>query len=692
MLRKLDYSVTFSSTGRTLKEAVLFQRGLGAITGPNESGKSMILEMIRFSFFGSGALRGTADDYKTLKVSLEFDLKGKTYLIERTSTKAKLSLDGEVLATGIKPVNLKIIQMLGFNLDVFDMGCVANQDELLDLGTMSPTERRRRVDSVIGVAILDDLAKLAGDEALALKRAADDLSSNLHEPREPIAPTDYRPSVDLLAEKQKLDLVRSEADQLRGWLSNEKQAPVRPQDKIGMGSAVIQELLDAQTQRTIERQVLEAELARIPKLERVVTAEELDQEEERHRLANLYRARRQFLTYHSMPDLTQLQIDTIRAAWDAWDNWGNLKLLKIARREYLEQGHQSCPSCSHQWPLACDEIEKIDAKIAALEAKPLLEEAPTTKRAELDKQERILKDWLTVEDEWNTVHSHAPANPVETTMTVDQIVLYRRGLEGKARRDELVAQIEALKPSEKEPDYAAMLRERQQYEAQLEVWGRQVDEFEAWEKEWQEKTIKLTMLQMDLTPYPALLQAIEDARVYEAALVSFQEALESYNKLAGQVAAYRTDADDWKKVKDALIILRSKIKAYLVPSLNRVASSLLHHMTGGQRSTIAVDEDFNITVDGQSINTLSGSGKAVANLSLRIGLGQVLTNNIISIFMGDEIDASMDANRAEKTASVVYTLKDRISQLLLVSHKSPSADYYIALGENTGEHDTATTH
>jgi DNA repair exonuclease SbcCD ATPase subunit len=106
-------------------------------------------------------------------------------------------------------------------------------------------------------------------------------------------------------------------------------------------------------------------------------------------------------------------------------------------------------------------------------------------------------------------------------------------------------------------------------------------------------------------------------------------------------------------------------------------------MTGGERQAINVDEEFNILVDGQTIDTLSGSGKAVANLALRIGLGQVLTNNIFSLFMGDEIDESMDKNRADKTAGVMHTLKGRISQLLLVSHKSPSADYFIAVGENS---------
>ena len=65
----------------------------------------------------------------------------------------------------------------------------------------------------------------------------------------------------------------------------------------------------------------------------------------------------------------------------------------------------------------------------------------------------------------------------------------------------------------------------------------------------------------------------------------------------------------------------------------------------------------------------------IANLSLRIGLGQVLTNNVLSLFVGDEIDASLDLDRAEYTANTLQALKNRISQILLITHKRPSADY-----------------
>ena len=138
-------------------------------------------------------------------------------------------------------------------------------------------------------------------------------------------------------------------------------------------------------------------------------------------------------------------------------------------------------------------------------------------------------------------------------------------------------------------------------------------------------------------------------------------------------------ADGYKRAVKALRKLRLRVKEYLVPSLSRVASKLLASMTGGKRVDIDIDEEFNILVDGQSLNTLSGSGKAAANLAIRIGLGQVLTNKVFSVFMADEIDASMDEDRAGFTAECLRSLTQHIGQIVQVSHKHVDADTYIEL-------------
>ena len=171
------------------------------------------------------------------------------------------------------------------------------------------------------------------------------------------------------------------------------------------------------------------------------------------------------------------------------------------------------------------------------------------------------------------------------------------------------------------------------------------------------------------------------AKIYEDRLGAYEKALGIYRTKKDEVDRRREEEQGYRKGKEALTILRKLVKQHLIPSLNKVASHYITEMTGGQRNLIEVDEEFDIQVDGQPISTLSGSGKAVANLSLRLELGQVLTNNQFSVFLGDEIDASMDVDRADNTAKTLESLAERVSQILLVTHKYPQADYYFELEE-----------
>jgi DNA repair exonuclease SbcCD ATPase subunit len=153
----------------------------------------------------------------------------------------------------------------------------------------------------------------------------------------------------------------------------------------------------------------------------------------------------------------------------------------------------------------------------------------------------------------------------------------------------------------------------------------------------------------------------------------------AYGRSAGTAKDLRGQSDAWKRGKAAMLRLRVLVKQHLLPSLNAVASRLIEQMTGGQRRLIVVDDEFDIRVDGQPLATLSGSGKAVANLALRIGLGQVLTNNVLSLFIGDEIDASLDADRSEATGQTLRGLMSSVAQILLVTHKGAEAEYSVTL-------------
>ncbi len=99
MLSKLSCSVTFPTTGHTLNGEFDFKSGFGVITGAHEQGKSLIIE-VRWGLLGSAALRGKAEDYKTLQATLEFSARGQSYVVDRTFTTAKLMQGNAVLYTG----------------------------------------------------------------------------------------------------------------------------------------------------------------------------------------------------------------------------------------------------------------------------------------------------------------------------------------------------------------------------------------------------------------------------------------------------------------------------------------------------------------------------------------------------------------------------------------------------------------
>lgn len=603
MLKSIEYTVQFTSTGRTLHEKIKFQRGFGAITGPNEAGKSMVIEMVRWLLFGSAALRGSAADYKKIHGALEFIVRGEEYFLTRASNGATLyrGKAREEIAVGTKPVNAKVIEIFGYGLAVFDISNAANQNALLALGQMRATERKRLVDSVIGLGVIEDMGKLAGDEANSLRRRYEDLSSSVREPMCPVEPPFYRPSKEVKEVLTSYQKSKSELDQLNGWLSVEYREPQQPKEPTPLDSIALQEMVDTQNALRLR----EKELSSLPK-----------------------------------PRYTLEEIEAMQNQNIGFENQKRVKALK-ERVVHLEKDHITCPECNHSWSLDARTIEQIKTEIESL---TLFSDKPSElPDMFLDRELKKLKTY-------------------------------------NADHDAELAQIK--KTLEKQPDFRTMLIERQRYEIAVGNYAAELEAYQNWASAYEGKKEQVKMLEFVVSEMPRVQEEYEVAREYESHKEFYSKVKQEYDEIMATVAQVRENSEDWQKARVALVALRTKVKQHLVPSLNRVASHLLKEMTNGQRQVVVIDEDFEITVDGQPLNTLSGSGMAVANLAIRLGLGQVLTNNVFSVFMADEIDASMDQNRAESTVNSLKNLRTTISQMLLVTHKSPTADYHIVLGEN----------
>jgi DNA repair exonuclease SbcCD ATPase subunit len=687
MLRKLKYSVTFPTTGRTLSADLSFVEGFTAITGPNESGKSMIFEMARYLLFGVAVLRGKSDDYKSLAVKGEFVIKGNIIEIERNTRGATMKRNDVTVATGTKPVNAKVIEELGFNLTVFDIACSINQGEVGKLGSMTPTARKAMVDSVLGLNALDLVAKWALEEAKALERQAEGMMERLTPPgAPPEKPDDWVPSSKLVGQVEERQKEAMELASVEGWLAAPQPAkPEKPTTKVDLPAANLISLAEKRGAARERVATLRAQVNALPETAPFTNAL-LDQVQAAWTAFHAYDAEARWAASNAPPAISVVDLTIMEVRWSDRDEWGHYEnqLAEVERLRTALAGVEKidCPECKASFALHADHAARLKEELIAAEA--LLEQpsmpkpdAPSMSSAQIDRMQKAWEDFQA--ERWDAFDAMAPV--AKPDLAEREIDTYRRMIDQAVQRVALASELAvAEKKFADMADYEAMLADRRQYEANLETWQNQTRGYEAWLTDRTEKMTRKGQLDGAVERYQALAVELETSKQYEAARDRYDQVKDAYVEGVRVVGEIQTNAEEHRKVREVMAVLRGLIKQHVLPSLNTVASQLLRQMTGGQRNLVNVDDEFNVQVDNQDLDTLSGSGKACANLSLRIALGQVLTNRVISIMLADEIDDSMDDFRAEQTSSVLRMLEERVSQVLLVSHKQVDAPHHIRLG------------
>ena len=179
---------------------------------------------------------------------------------------------------------------------------------------------------------------------------------------------------------------------------------------------------------------------------------------------------------------------------------------------------------------------------------------------------------------------------------------------------------------------------------------------------------KLEGCEEDLQRIEAFIKASEQ---YDYHSANYELEIARFNKRAEKIAELEVKVEDHKLAIAGLKETKKRIKSFLLPSLNRAASALVTLMTNGVIRSIQMMEDFSVKADGKRVVLFSGSEEAIINIALRIALGQVLTHKVFSVVIGDELDASMDANRTGLLWQALANLvkSGSIEQVVLVSHE-----------------------
>ncbi|WKV22046.1 SbcC-like subunit of palindrome specific endonuclease [Achromobacter phage 2-1] len=661
MLHKIHIRNGYRHDDTTLE----FGEGQTAIIGRNESGKSVVLEMVAFALWGVQALRVSATGYKKdLKVELEFTVRGNRYMVERGLKNAALyDNSGDPIATGTKPVNLRIIELFGYGYPVYAMANACLQGKIEALSDALPTARKELVDKTIGLHILDGMADDLGKEALEKRRRAEGMAEVLVRPQEPQQPAGYTSSEALAIELANTRPLVDEFRTLKAELANVPEEPVLPTTDVQETAATLQTLLH-------NRQMANSALVdAIARAQRAQKARADLKKPEKRVVPDLVFPELK-LPELVVPKYTPAELDELRSQHHQHQAW-------LSKQKLVERGEHVCPACAHHWPVA-EELEHPDWK-AVVEC-----EAPALTLAQINAEAKVVSNEAVIEQlgkdhalRWERMKAQHQQDVEKADADFEQAMAeYTVALKDA---EDFVTKVtdemtELTKRLESLPDRSDDLKKRQEFDLAMDTFNAKKRVYDTFMADYQRKRDRMIELENVEAKVESIITMAAQAKQYEIESENFVLTLAAYEEKVAGMEALAAEAEDLSKAKSAVQEAKVVIKSFLVPSLNQVASLLLTQMTGGVRNNITISEDFDIQVDGSDIATLSGSGKAVANLAIRIGLGQIMTNSIFSSFQADEVDEGMDDERAAFTAECLRRLSPAIRQVILVTHKRPIAD------------------
>lgn len=635
MIRSTTHNAHFAASRVTMAGEVQHKSGITAVVGRNGSGKSFTtIEVPRWLLFGKKALRGDAADYKGASATGFFEIRGVVYEISRGKEEWIKDSDGTTLAVGAEKVTEKVTELLGYGLDVFDICNASTQHNTHLFSSKTPGERKALIDRVLRLTETEKAEKDCRAEARRYRTVSEALARQLVKPDDmPIKPDNYAPAAQLRAKLEQDRETMVVAGALRDRI-RDVEPPQPPSEPLGD----LEGLRSHEAQRRsdeAERAVLE-DRASAPAP--TYTEDQL--------LAMEARLEWELEVERRGPraTLTQAQIDEDRATWTT--------ILGLREQEDREI---ECPKCHHSF-----------------RTRGNIPDEPRLSLKELREQEKALERWAEplppepsnewgrmmrtdTARHWRAIERHKGAS--EARLLLEKRARFSDKAEELAKQERLAIQWDNYKSSVDR--HEKIVQANAAAQAELDALGpvptnAEIDE---------------------------LADRIFACAQYESAASRVREQRTAFDKLTADIAEQDRLAEEFRLGSIDLGESRALVKSLIAPRISSIASALIYDMTMGELSDVVVTEDMEVTVNGQKLQTLSGAGLTVANLALRIALGQALVANAFPVFLADEIDGDLDDERREATMKALEALKKHLEQIILVTHKGADvADHILNTG------------
>lgn len=696
--------------GRTFK----FKEGLNIIRGENEAGKSYIFEMIDFALHGSVALRLPVSMYPTnLQADLVFQIKGQVYWVRRTPKKATLyfgtgeDCDSYLIASGVKPVDAEIRKLLGYNRNVFMVSNYSSQDSIQYLSQMKPAERKRTIDNVVGLTAVEQVLIDRKNNLSALKKVEASFASRRVEPPAELE-VEYNPLFEeiIRTERESIDkfnatiAVQQSNQRQHLALDNSKPAPFELLNVDGLLSIGAHDVKHIR----LKRQRLEVKTASLLKeytdhcqspvhrpddvdlsaLIKGLTISDVQSGKlKRYELLNKIDFFEKEIA--KFPDISGEQyvpmseIEEVAAQENLYKDWLEVQRLK-------EKGAITCNHCEGEVLLAIDHIRAHYSHVPEMVEKPLITsqelinknkdlEHITQSVADYKNQLEGFKNQLVDFDKtWyseEALDEHVAALERETDYNCrlenfyvwadKELKLNQAVVEAEHELKEFNEQNHSDEALDKAEQAMANHVQNERNKQIMDQWQKSKDALEPFDAE---------ALQQAQTELKVVEQSLQENLKWFEAWKEYFRLDQIFSEWNNGFALASHEVEQEKLAIDTLNNFKAKIKTTILPSVNAVASTWLYKMSEGKHFKITLTDDMEILVGDQPIEALSISGRALGHLSLRMALGQVLTNSVFPVFMADEIDASMRNNRAQAVLdSLTEMLNGSMKQIIMISHR-----------------------
>lgn len=647
MLKKINIKNAFVHKNTTVE----FEEGLIRLYGANEAGKSLVYEMIRWALFGSKALRSSSSDYKEAEATLTFIVGGETYTVKRTTGNAVLHKDKDLIARSTSAVNKKIIELLGYGLKTFDNVNAMLQGQAEKLTQMKAEERKKFMDELIGAAQIDQLiaeyksdADVEAGELKALMAQVRTVDAPVQKYDVTLAEAQHTTNNIRMLEQEAM----SRRTEFNSLVKRRDAMIVVPDPLPQYTEEQLNDILREQGEREARRKsIISSAVPSMGRLRSGISTGHLDVDivELQTTVALLAQAREA-----RRPKFSAEQIAEYRKKHTELVNWNRVTQLREKLGDY-----EACPRCGKDFTAEAshitDEINSILNEARPHKGLPSLEA--------LQEDEEVRKTYDLVQslklDETYLGWARIVGDVVDFTQS--EWEAYNRDLDQLEQATSLSA-IESFNSLNSKK--AAVQR------AELDEEIRQAEE----------RLMDLVDIQKRLNE---ALSVQEEVVRYQVAFEYYQKVQEQNAELTKLIETKKEEYETTQAVVKALQGFKYYVNTYFLPAVSKAGSAMLGTMTNGVRNKLQISDKFEITVDGQAVETLSGSTKAIVNIALRLALQFVLTKNTFSVFMGDEIDAAFDEDRAKLLAECLTGMCEHISQVIVISHRRIKADHDIKL-------------